>query len=74
MQCNSFQIGDRVVTNKPCFIIPAGSSGTVVRVYVTLSDCYDVHVDGFSVPHLMFGADLDLVRAVGADAMTAERQ
>lgn len=61
-----FHIGDRVVTIEPLsHAIPTGIRGTVIRVYLSLSDCYDVCFDDILVPHLVFGADLDVVQAAG---------
>ena len=65
LQDHRFQSGDRVVLNKPLATIPVGSLGTVVRIYRSITNCYDVQFDAFRALHAIYGVDLDLVRAAG---------
>ena len=58
---NRFHIGDHVVTHTPQPGIPAGTVGTIVRVYVSATDCYDVRIDGDRTPHMIYGSSLMLL-------------
>ena len=67
MQHHSFHVGDRVVTNKPLSGIPAGTAGTIIRVYISVPGCYDVKLNGFPTSRLMYEADLNRVSGMGND-------
>ena len=67
MQRHSFHVGDRVVTNKPLSGIPAGTTGTIVRVYILVAGCYDVLLNGDPTPHLMYEADLNWLSGTDTD-------
>jgi hypothetical protein len=54
------QIGDRVRIARYFVGIPAGSIGTVLRIFVTSHYC-DVRFDGFDEPQLVHNWDLELV-------------
>jgi hypothetical protein len=53
-------IGDRVRIARSFAGIPAGSIGTVLRIFVTSHYC-DVRFDGFQTPQLVDAWDLELV-------------
>ena len=52
-----FSLGDRIVTYNPRFN-PAGATGTIVLVYQSVADCYDVQLDGATKPCILYDADL----------------
>ena len=53
-----FQVGDRVRLRARIEIVPAGAIGTVLRVFSTISDMYEVQFEGFLRPYLVYGRDL----------------
>jgi hypothetical protein len=70
MQDYRLRKGDRVMTHTPLMHIPVGTRGTVVMVYFVVDDCYDIQLDGYRDPRLMFGADLQLVSSTDIDPAT----
>jgi len=66
MQDAHLHIGDRVVTIEPLsHAIPMGIIGTVIRVYLSLSDCYEVRFDSVLTPSMVFGASVAAMQVVG---------
>jgi hypothetical protein len=59
-----FRTGDRVVTHTPLDGIPAGTFGTVGRVYISVTGCYDVHLDAYREPRLLFESTMVRVAPV----------
>ena len=74
MHPHRFQIGDRVVLNKPLLGLPTGTVGTVVMVYLSTTGCYDVQFDGDSELRVMFGPDLDASSPVAPGDWTDDDQ
>jgi len=55
------QVGDRVRLRRPILWVASGSTGTIVLVYLTAPNLYDVHFDGQTAPRAVHGTDLELI-------------
>jgi hypothetical protein len=56
----SFQVGERVRTIRRDADLPKGSTGTIVRVFVT-ADCSDVQFDAYPLHRLVAHSDLEVI-------------
>ena len=57
-----FREGDRVKAQISTPPIRAGMVGTILRVFMSASDTYDVQFDDLSTPRIMHGDQLVLVK------------
>ena len=60
---NRFYEGDRVKAEVPTQSVKRGMVGTVQRVYLSVTDTYDVQFDDLPTPHILFGDQLTLVES-----------
>lgn len=61
------QLGERVRLRHPVLWIASGRTGTVVQVYLSVPNLYDVLFDGYTIPRPVAGDDLERIELERAE-------